>query len=92
VIFRKNRPPSKLPAPISASPILGDTSYIASVLLIDLDENGSVLATTRFFSRLPRRGKSPEIYCLSVVSAHGRIGYDLARIHGAVSPMFGAFF
>ena len=43
-MFCEDRPFS----PISASQILGDNSDIASVLLLDLDENCSVLATKHF--------------------------------------------
>jgi len=47
-MFYENRPFS----PIPASQIRGDNSDIASVLLLALDENCSVLATKHFFNGL----------------------------------------
>jgi len=47
-MFYEDRPFS----PIPASQILGDNSDIASVSLLDLDENCSVLATKHFFHGL----------------------------------------
>ena len=47
-MFYDNRPFS----PISVSRILDDIPDIASVLLLDLNENVSVLATKHFFNGL----------------------------------------
>jgi len=47
-MFYENRPFS----PISASQILDDNPDSASVLLLDLDENCSVLPTKHFFNGL----------------------------------------
>jgi len=47
-MFYENPPFS----PISASQILDGNSYTACVLLLDLDENCSVLATKHFFNGL----------------------------------------